>query len=337
MKEFTFFIGIDVSKHTLDCAVSHKETIVYESQIENSSEAIEELIKQVRRENKGFELNQALFCMEYTGIYNTPALTVMKQKKIAVCLESARQIRYSLGVHRGKNDRIDAQRIALYANLHQRQLQLWSPPRETLQRLHVLVTTRSRLIRAKQQLKVPLKETSIYLTDNFAKSLMKITRSSIQGIEKDIKAVDSAIKHLIKQDNQLGLLCDLITSVDGVGINTALEIIISTKEFQTIKDPKKLACHAGVAPYEHRSGSSVRGKSRVSHHANKKLKKLLHMAALSAIQMEGDLKQFYQRKVAEGKNKMLVLNAVRNKLIHRVFAVVRDQRKYEKSYLTVLD
>ncbi|WP_460952446.1 transposase [Spirosoma daeguense] len=104
----------------------------------------------------------------------------------------------------------------------------------------------------------------------------------------------------------------------------------------TITDPKQMACHAGVAPFEYRSGTSVRGKTRVSHQARKRLKALFHLGAMSCIRKEGELRTYYQRKVAEGKNKMLVLNAIRNKLIHRVYAVVRRKEKYNKTYVSTL-
>ena len=86
---------------------------------------------------------------------------------------------------------------------------------------------------------------------------------------------------------------------------------------QTINDPKKLACHAGVAHFEYRSGSSIRGKTRVSHQARKRLKALIHMGAMSAIQVQGDFQDYYQPvrrcgKFSEGKHTMLVLNAVCN-------------------------
>jgi transposase len=97
-----------------------------------------------------------------------------------------------------------------------------------------------------------------------------------------------------------------------------------------------------VAPFEHSSGSSVRagppgGRSRVSQHARKRppggpVKFLFHLAAMSAVRVKGELQVYYQRKVAEGKNKMSVLNAVRNKIIHRICAVVRRGEKYDNSY-----
>ena len=123
--------------------------------------------------------------------------------------------------------------------------------------------------------------------------------------------------------------------MQAVGIQTAAQIIIRTNEFRVINDAKKFACYCGVAPFTKESGL-FKGRARVSPMANKKLKKLLHMSALSAINYNTDMKQYYQRKVAEGKNKMSVINAVRNKLIHRIFTCVNQNRKYENIYSNVL-
>lgn len=166
---------------------------------------------------------------------------------------------------------------------------------------------------------------------------------------------------LIQEDEKLRELFDLITSVEAVGPVTAGHLLVVTARrpgnerpplrFKNFNCPKKFAarrsdCYAGtaaatVAPFENSSGSSIRGKSRVSPKANKDSKKLLHMAAMSAINREGELANYYQRKVQEAvprrdKNKMAVLNAVRNKLIKRIFAVVERGTKYEKNYTPTL-
>ena len=95
----------------------------------------------------------------------------------------------------------------------------------------------------------------------------------------------------------------------------------------------QLGCYCGVVPFTKGSGTIVRYKSTVSPLANMKLKKLLHFCAMSAIQNDPEMKAYFERKVAERKNKMSVINAVRNKLIHRVFAVIRDERDYENYYV----
>ena len=121
-------------------------------------------------------------------------------------------------------------------------------------------------------------------------------------------------------------------SIKGIGPVTAVALLAYTKGFTAFSNPKQLACYCGIVPFKKISGTSVRFKASVSPYANKKLKKLLHLCALSAIKNDSELKVYFERKVAEGKNKMSVINAVRNKLVHRVFAVIRDERSFEENY-----
>ena len=111
-------------------------------------------------------------------------------------------------------------------------------------------------------------------------------------------------------------------------------MIVEANAFKGFDNARKFSCHAGVAPFEHTSGSSVKSKNNVSHKAGKSIKSLLHMAALAAetIKKTGDLQEYYLRKVAEGKNKMSILNAIREKLILRMFAVIKENRMYENEY-----
>ena len=105
-------------------------------------------------------------------------------------------------------------------------------------------------------------------------------------------------------------------------------MIIKTNGFTAVQSARKMACFDGVAPFEYRSGSSIYYRARVSTMADKELKKTLHLAALSTIRLENDLAKYYQRKVEEGKNKMSVLNAVRNKIIHRIYAIIKNNSTY---------
>jgi len=163
-----------------------------------------------------------------------------------------------------------------------------------------------------------------------AKLLTKTIKSSLTAIDKDLKNIESKIIDIVNEDDNLKLLFKLITSVVGIGFVTAINLLIHTNGFTMMKDARKLACYCGVAPFEYSSGSSVRGKTKVHYMANKKLKCNLHMASLTAVKLDADLKAYYERKVAEGKNKMSVLNAVKNKLLARVVAVVNKQQEYVK-------
>ncbi len=166
------------------------------------------------------------------------------------------------------------------------------------------------------------------------KSLQKqanqLCKKAIDSIKESLKQTEKVIDQIIASDEELNRLFSLITSVTGIGPVTAVQILISTNEFKDISNPKKFACYSGVAPFVRESGI-FRGKGRVSHLANKTMKTLLHMSALSAITSNGELKNYYERKVSEEKkNKMLVINAVRNKLILRIFSCVAQNRKYQK-------
>jgi transposase len=329
--EFTYFIGIDVSKNELDMAVMQGKTLLFHQEIVNQPVSIATFVRQLQK-LPGFSLSSAIFCMEHTGIYNNHFLTVLHAKKANICLEPALQIKNSLGNLRGKNDKVDAIRIADYAYTQREKLRLWQPKRPVISQLTHLTTIRSRLINAQKALKTALTETEAFIDKKQAKQNKQLCGNTLKGIEVDLKKVEKDIDNIIASDPELKRVFSLVTSVNGIGKITAAHIIISSNEFKTITDPKKFACQAGVAPFVQESGI-FRGKGRVSHKADKNLKTLLHLAAMVSIQHDGEMKLYYQRKVIEQKkNKMSVLNAVRNKLILRVFACVKQNRTYSKNY-----
>lgn len=333
--DIRYFIGVDISKATLDWAVFDGKTIVLQSQSANSETGIKVTIKLIKA-LPGFKVAGSVCCMEHTGIYNAHLLAYLNKLSFPLWLESSLQIKKAGGLQRGKTDAIDAQRIAEYAFRFRDQMRLWQPPRPVLQKLAALSALRQRLLSVRQQLQQPINEQQGLVDAALHRQLIKNCQASLKAIEADLATADRRIEELIQEDERLKQLFEWVTSVPGVGPVTATEVIIATNEFKAIADPKKLACHAGVAPFEYKSGSSVRGKTRVSQHARLRLKSSFHLGAMSAIRMKGELRDYYLRKVDEGKNKMLVLNAVRNKLIHRVCSVVHRQQIYNKNYMPTL-
>ena len=329
--DFCYFIGIDIAKDTLDWAVWTQQGVVLNTHTANSVVGIKTALAEFKV-LPGWNPKQVVLCMEHTGIYSAHLLEMLYELKLPVWLESSLQIKQAGGMQRGKTDKVDAQRIAQYAFRFRDQMRLWEPPREVIQKLALLSATRQRLNQAYNLLAVPASEQETFISRSLKKTLKNNIKKSLAALREEQKAVDQQIHQLVQDDARLKELFDLMVSVPGIGPVIATELLIATNEMQTISDPKKLACHAGVAPFEYRSGSSIRGKTRVSHQARKRLKSLLHMGTMSAIQMKGELQDYYQRKLGEGKHTMLVLNAVRNKLIHRVCAVVRRGEKYDKFY-----
>lgn len=330
-----YYIGIDISKATLDWAVFDGKTIVLQSQSANSKIEIKSVLKLIKA-LPGFQLAESVCCMEHTGTYNAHALETLFQAGLPLWLENSLQIKKAGGLQRGKTDAIDAVRIAEYAFRFRDKMRPWQPPRPVLQKLAALSALRQRLIGVRRQLEQPLAEQKTFWKSSLHKQLSKTCQTALRAIHADLESVEKQMQVLIVEDNRLKELFDWVTSIPGIGNATATELLVATDEFNGINDAKKLACHAGVAPFEYRSGSSVRGRTSVSQHARKRLKSLFHLTAMSAIQVKGELWDYYQRKLAEGKNKMLVLNAVRNKLILRVCSVVQRQRKYDNNYTPTL-
>jgi transposase len=329
--EFTYFIGTDVSKNELDLAVMRGKTLLFHKEINNKQEDIIGFIRELGQ-LPGFNFSNTLFCMEHTGIYNNHLLACLHKKKANIWLEAAIQIKNSSGKLRGKNDKIDAIRIADYAYVQREKARLWVPKRELIQQLSHLTASRSRLIDARKMLKTPLGEHNNFSTGKIARQSSAMCSHTLKAIEADMEKVEKAIDKVIVSDPELKRLFALVTSVNGVGKVTAIQILITTNEFKDIRSPKQYACYAGVAPFTDESGK-VTKKARVSHMANKKIKTLLHMSALIAIQHNQDIRSYYQRKVGqEKKNKMSVINAVRNKIILRIFACVNNNSPYQNNY-----
>ena len=329
--ESKLFLGCDISQETFNYCLRDKSGILMEGKVDNNMKSIKTWLNQLKKDLR-WNISEILFCIEHTGVYGSILLRELSQRSLLVCMENALNIKLSLGLQRGKNDKIDAQRIAEYALRFTDRLNRWQPKREVLVRLQILIRLRERLVKAKTDISRFNKDAIRFLTKQESQLILKGTKKPIETMTTQIKKVEQDILRLIQQDENLSRLTELITSVDGVGMVTCSAILVKTNEFKDIKSSKKFACTAGIAPFDHSSGKSVRGKTRVSHNAHKDVKKLLHLGAVSVISRKGVLQDYYLRKVAEGKNKMLVLNAVRNKLVSRIYAVVRDGVTYQKNY-----
>ena len=327
MKQYDHVFGVDVSKRTIDVTHAYNQQHAHR-QFSNDDTGMEQLMEWLKELTPAFD--KTLFCMEATGLYCFPLTRFLAANSIDIWIEHAAQIKKATALTRGKNDKVDSQRIALYATKNLDRLRLWKPVNATVEKIKHLARLRDRLVETKKKLVTPIKEFEDIGYIAMAKLLTKTIRSSLTAIDKDLKNIESKIIDIINEDDNLRLLYKLITSVVGIGFVTAINLLVHTNGFTMLKDARKLACYCGVAPFEYSSGTSIRGKTKVHYMANKKLKCNLHMASLTAVKLDADLKAYYERKVAEGKNKMSVLNAVRNKLLLRVVAVVNKQQEYVK-------
>lgn len=326
MKEqnFLHFIGIDISKKTFDAAILSQGT-TSSHVFENTTKGIRAFYRLLR--NRKIHLDQTLICMEHTGVYGKLLIAKLTEKHVHLCVEMGYQIQRSLGLQRGKSDRVDAVRIANYAAKNAAELKPFEPTADILEQAKVLMKIREQLINSRSNLNKYPNELAGF-DPELAKLALKNTKRINKSLGDEIKKIEAEIQALILSDTELTRTIALVTSVTGVGKITALYLTIFTNFFTRYDNPKQLACYCGVVPFEYTSGISIQKRSRTHHMANRVLKRQLHMCALSAINHDPDLQAYFQRKAAEGKNKMLVINNVRNKLILRICAVVKRQKPY---------
>lgn len=329
--KFVHFAGVDVSKHKIDVCVivnNQKSEMIHSifDQSKKGFSALKKWLVQVT----GKQTQKLLICVENTGLYDDALLYFLADNELAVNLENAATIKRSVRDNRGKTDQLDARNIALYALKHHDELSLWERPRKQVAQLQQMLSERSRLISALKMLKQAQGEQKNFSWSGAVRT--KPYEAGIKGLQKDIEQVEKDIWVLMKSDQELLQMFMLIVSIPAVGKITAWHFICYTNEFKRVKSGKQLASYCGVVPFEKSSGSSVKNKPRLSHQANKILKTLLHLCAVSSIKMKGAFAAYYKRKIEEGKNSLVAINGIRNKLALTIAAVIRNNEPYNENY-----
>lgn len=325
---YVYFIGIDVSKSTLDvaiCSASDPKQFLHQ-QFNNTVAGYKQMLSCLRKQK--VKLSEAFFVMEHTGCYTLELCCFLQDKHLAFTLFSPLHLKRSMGLVRGKNDRVDAQRIAYYAFLHRHELESTELPSESLLKLKNLFAFRDRLIKTQTSLKQTiqrLKDTSHLINNKF---IIKESEKQLKFVVQQIKKTEAQITATIKEDELIKKNFKLLTSIPGIGSVTAVALILCTNNFMAFSNGRKFAAYCGVAPFEHSSGTSIRGRNKTSPLANKRIKALLSNCASTAIQHDEELRAYYLRKTKEGKADMVALNAVRAKLINRMFATVNTGTEY---------
>lgn len=322
--DFKEFIGIDVSKLKLDvCIHSTQQTKI----VENTKGGYKEMVKWIKKNSK-FQMKDAIFIFESTGVYSNLLGELCDKDNHAFVIVSGLEIKRSTGIVRGKTDATDAKRIALYGYRRRGELTPTRLPSRDLVKIKKLQAIRDQFVKQRTAIKTSIKETQIILAQIKDKQAVKTQQAVINLLNKEIKNLEKKILDCIKDNPELNRLYALMLSVKGVGSQMATNILIYSNGFTKFKTARQFAAYCGIAPFPFTSGSSVRGRKRVNHLANKKLKALLSLCAVSAIQYSPEMKKYFEKRVAEGKNKLSVVNIIRNKIIHRIFAVVKRGTPY---------
>ena len=345
-------VGIDISKEKIDASAidvraPRQGVVKLDYQVfENRPMGFRRMLVWARHLIKGVGLEDVLFCCETTGGYDRSLCDYVYAKGLDIWRESALQIKRSMGVRKGKNDKADSLMIAEYAMRHMDKSVSYESPSDTIRELKALYLYRHKLVQERTENKVRAQ----HLKDTAAKSeaikfIVRDAMKSVRALDKSIKQCEEQILKLIEGDEELARNYGHITSVRGIGIVNATALIVYSNNFKGIPTANKIASYWGCATFRDTSGTTVNKKAYVKCYSNSLLKANLTEAAEWTIKENGTYHDYYLRLKAAGKPYGVIINNVRNKLIHLVFSLVandmdeqlRAQRKGKKKMYVQLE
>lgn len=326
MESFKIILGVDVSKLTLD--ISCAERLLH-LKIDNDSKGFAEFKKWCK--TNSINLKETLVVMEYTGGYEYRFIQFCESMSVAYCRISGLEIKRSMGMTRGKNDKVDSFRIGQYGEEKIKRLIPDKPLDTNILLLKQLLSFRKRLVRETAGLSATVKERKHIYEVNKKDAVIHIAGEKIKANERFILQLEEEIMKLIKANAALLQNYRILRSIKGIGPINAWMTLAYTENFTSFTDARKYAVYVGVIPFDHSSGTSINGKKRVSHLANKELKQELNQAAKAAIAHDQEIKDYAERKL-KNKHYKLVLNNVKFKLILRMFSLVKRGEMYVENY-----
>lgn len=322
------FIGIDIAKKTFDAVIYEQGSVKASAgsyrHFSNNGEGFALFLSWLTSEN-GFKSGAVVVGMENTGMYGFAIRRFLENRGVDYCAFNPLSMKRSLGLVRGKDDKVDAFRIARFTYQNRDCLRFSRLSGVTVRKLKALASERARLVRQQAANKA-------FVTDHksFEEMRAQVARAQelVSIMQTFIDRVGKEMEETIREDTEVMTSYSLLTSIKGIGPVNAVAAIVSTDNFKAFDNPRQYACYIGVAPFPNTSGTSVRGRTKVSKLAMADIKAMITQAALSAVTYDDEMSEYYQRKTAQGKHPCSVLNAVKFKLICRMFAVIRRGRKY---------
>lgn len=329
-KEEIECIGVDVSKNTLDVALFRGKIDWNEGHVKvsNNESGYKELRKWLRLKNA--EKKRLRICMESTGLYTHDFRSWLEKENIIYYVVDPKLMHHFAppqsikGIRQTKNDKADAFRIAIYCSLFHDSMEPSKLPSAAYFKLKRLLAERRQYVKQSVLYRQQLSDISIY--DSVGSRIRK--KNEVENLRDNIKQTDAEMKAIIDTDPEIRRNYELLISIVGVGLVVAVTTIVLTENFTTFTNPRKYASYIAIAPFPHESGTSIRGATRVSKQGFRQAKADLSISVLSAITFDPDIKEYWQRKKAEGKHTGCVLNAIKFKIVLRMFAVVKRGKPY---------
>ena len=270
--------------------------------------------------------------MEATGYYHYQLAYYLQENGIKTSVENPLAVKrfIQMKLSKIKTDKSDSKLICAYAK--QVELKLWQG--YSKHQIECLQMTRLLSVYTKQSTMLKNKLHGEAVLGNPSKAVVSSLKRNLKQVKIEVETIELKLLLLVKQVHQ-----DVLTrikSIPGIGNKTAVMLVVLTDGFDRFKSGSELCSYAGLTPIIRQSGSSVRGRSRISKIGNQKLRNLLFMCSFNACKYNKACREIYERIVAKGKSKKLALIAVCNKLLKQAFAIAKSGLTYDDSYRSVL-
>ena len=327
------FVGIDISKEKLNLCFRTADRIVCEEEMENASAVIKRQLKKSMRA-LGAAFDEVLVCAEYTGRYIYPLTCACQELGIFLWMEDPTRVKNSFGVTRGKNDAVDARRIAEYAFRFNDKAVAYALNDKDIVSLKNLLSDRELLLADRKKYEAQLCDQKKFMSAEDYRNKSRRWKKVISAIKEQLSSIEAEMQAIVDANEDISHQAELLKSIPGVGDKLAVNMIVITECFTRFNDARRFNCYAGLAPFQYTSGKSIHSKAKVSQRANKHIKSLLHLCAVCVAThaLSGEYRDYYERRKAEGKHPMCILNIIRAKIVARMFSVIRRDTPYTKKY-----
>jgi len=333
MAKNTFYIGLDIAADDFAASIYQSPGIpvIVKAAISNNPNGFTMLISWLKEHN----INQAnaVICMEATGVYSESIAHCLSAKGFRVSVEHPLKVKRAFDPTGHKTDPVDSKQIAEYAYRYIDELKFLEPRQEIVEKIKQLFTAREQFTKQKVAIKNAMHAYALHIVQ--VELIKQAHQETLTQLEKQIAKIDKELSRFIQQNPIIAQRVNNLKSIPGCGMLLAANLIAITDNFKHIDSHNTLAAFIGIVPYKHQSGTSVHKKPRIRHFGPQYTRKLLRLAAQSMVTHNIVFRQYYLRKLAEGKAKALVLNNVSNKLLKIACAMIRDNNSYIKEHRSI--
>lgn len=331
--DVTIYVGIDFSKEKFNVCLLMEQGVMGESEFPNTKAGYLKLTRWVKSTSEQgclFDSSLVLFCGEHTGTCSIGLCEYLYSKGMKVWLESALKIKYGSGLKRVKDDKADAEMIAYYAKRFYEpdSCALFEADSADLKTLRSLYQFRNRVVCDRVAMGNRISSGAFDCSTLVKTRMIKHHKEA----QKDEKDIEKEMRKLMETSEELASNYQILVSFKGIGPITAAALIIYTSNFKKFDNPRKFACYCGIAPFGKQSGTSINTKPHVSRFAHIGIKAAIVQACKSAMQHNAVIKAYAQRLYAKGKHEGIVMNNVKNKVIHIIFKMIQTQTLWKQEY-----